>query len=70
MKTLVEAREYLDGLQENAGHENVLQWRDEIRQAEQTRADDRKVMDIYKATSDPWGRWRKVTDRMKPSFPL
>ena len=49
MKTLLEAREYLDALQENAGHDNVVRWREEIMEAEQTRLDDRKVMDIYKA---------------------
>ncbi len=49
MNTLLEAREYLDGLQEDAGHDNVVRWREEILQAEQARTEDRKVMDIYKA---------------------
>ena len=39
----------MDGLQEHAGHDNVLRWREEILEAEQTRLEDRKVMDIYKA---------------------
>lgn len=49
MKTLLEAREYMDGLQETAGHEHVVQWREEVLEAERTRLEDRKVMDIYKA---------------------
>ena len=49
METLLEAREYLDGLQETAGHDNVLKWRDEIVKAEADRLSDVKVMDIYKA---------------------
>ena len=49
MKTLLEAREYMDGLQETAGHEHVVQWWEEVLEAERTRLEDRKVMDIYKA---------------------
>ena len=49
MKTLLEAREYMDGLQETAGHEHVVQWREEVLEAERTRLEDQKVMDIYKA---------------------
>ncbi len=49
MTTLLEAREYLDGLQEDAGHDNVVRWREEILAAEHARTEDRKVMDIYKA---------------------
>lgn len=49
IKTLLEAREYLDGLTESAGHDNVGRWRAEILEAERTRKDNVKVMDIYKA---------------------
>ncbi len=55
MQTLLEAREYLDSLQEDAGHDNIVKWRAEIMAAENARADDLHVMDIYKARV-PGGR--------------
>lgn len=49
MATLLDAIEYFDGLTDSAGHDNVLRWREEILEAERTRLDNVKVMDIYKA---------------------
>lgn len=49
MNTLLEAREYLDALQEHAGHNNIVKWKEEILRAEEQRLDNVKVMDIYKA---------------------
>ena len=49
LKMLIETREYLDGLEENSGAAKIAIWRAEIIEAEHTRRENLKAMDVYKA---------------------
>ena len=47
--SLLDARKKLDSFTETCGHDNVTRWQEEIMQAEGSRLDNLKIMDIYKA---------------------